>query len=37
MTSFTRACEEGRYIELETKYTRNAPMCNNPMHGILED
>ena len=37
MTSFTKACEEGRYIELETKYTRNAPMCHNPMHGILED
>ena len=37
MTSFSKACEEGKYIELTTKYTRNAPMCNNPMHGILED
>ena len=37
MTSFSKACEQGKYIELETKYTRNAPMQHNPMHGILED
>ncbi len=37
LTSFTRSCEEGKYIPLKTKYSRTAPMKNNPMHGILDD
>lgn len=37
MTSFTKSCQQQAYIPMETKYTRTAPMKNNPMHGILDD
>ncbi len=37
LTSFTKSCEKGAMIPLTTKYTRTAPMLNNPMHGYLED
>ena len=37
LTSFTKSCEEKRYIELETRYERSAAMENNPVHGILEE
>ena len=37
LTSFTKSCAEGKYIPLQTKYNRTAPMKNNPMHGILDD
>ena len=37
LTSFSKSCEKGEYIPLTTKYTRTAPMQNNPMHGILDD
>ncbi|MDD6274982.1 MAG: Gfo/Idh/MocA family oxidoreductase [Clostridiaceae bacterium] len=36
LTSFSKSCEKGEYIPLKTKYTRTAPMENNPMHGILD-
>lgn len=36
LTSFTKSCEAGACIPLQTKYTRTAPMKNNPMHGILD-
>ena len=36
LTSFTRSCQEKRYIELKTKYDRSAPMAHNPIHGILD-
>ena len=36
LTSFTKSCEEKRYIELKTKYERSAAMEHNPIHGILE-
>lgn len=36
LTSFSKSCEEGRYIELETKYERSAAMEHNPIHGILD-
>ena len=37
LTSFTKSCQEGRRIDLTTSYERKQPMCNNPMHGVLED
>ena len=36
LTSFTKSCEEKRYIELKTKYERSAAMEHNPIHGILD-
>ena len=36
LTSFSKSCEEGRYIELKTKYNRTPAMEHNPIHGILE-
>ncbi|MBQ2668909.1 MAG: Gfo/Idh/MocA family oxidoreductase [Clostridia bacterium] len=36
LTSFSKASEAGSFVELKTKYTRTAPMENNPMHGILD-
>ena len=36
LTSFSKSCEEGKYIELKTKYNRTAPMEHNPIHGILD-
>ena len=36
MTSFTKSCEEKRYIPLESRYTPTEPMKNNPIHGILD-
>ena len=29
--------EKGAMVELTSRYTRTAPMANNPMHGILDD
>lgn len=37
MTSFSKSCQQGEYIALESGYTRTAPMKNNPMHGVLDD
>ena len=37
MTGFSKSCESGAYIPMQTKYTPTAPMENNPMHGILDD
>ncbi|MGI5852225.1 MAG: hypothetical protein ACOX77_08985, partial [Caldicoprobacterales bacterium] len=37
LTSFTKSSEEGKYIPLQTKYTRTAPMVNDQIHGILDD
>lgn len=37
LTSFSKSCEEKRYIELKTKYERSAAMEHNPIHGILEE
>jgi len=36
LTSFSKSCEEKRYIELKTKYDRSVAMENNPIHGILD-
>ena len=36
LTSFSKSCEEKRYIELKTKYDRSAAMKHNPMRGILD-
>jgi len=36
LTGFSKASENGAYLKLQTKYARTAPMCNNPMHGILD-
>ena len=36
LTSFSKSCEEKRYIELKTKYERSAAMQHNPMRGILD-
>lgn len=36
LTGFSKASREGKFLELKTKYTRPAPMENNPMHGILD-
>lgn len=37
MTAFSKSCEQKAYVPMTTKYTRTAPMGNNPMHGILDD
>lgn len=37
LTSFSKSCETGRYVEIQSKYARTAPMENNPMHGVLDD
>lgn len=37
LTSFSKSSEQGAYIPLQTKYTRTAPMRNNPIHGVLEE
>ena len=36
LTGFSKASRAGKFLELKTKYTRPAPMENNPMHGILD-
>jgi len=36
LTSFSKSCKEGRYVELKTKYERSAAMEHNPIHGILD-
>lgn len=36
LTSFSKSCEEGRYIALKTGYERSAAMEHNPIHGILD-
>ncbi len=37
MTGFSKSCESGAYVPMQSKYTPTAPMENNPMHGILDD
>lgn len=37
MTAFSKSSETRAYVPMTTKYTRTAPMENNPMHGILDD
>lgn len=37
MTSFSKSSQEGKMVELTTKYERPEPMRYNPMHGMLED
>ncbi len=36
MTGFSKSWEQRKYVAMETKYTRTAPMENNPMHGVLD-
>jgi predicted dehydrogenase len=36
LTSFDKTSASGARYDVETKYTRGAPMKNNPMHGILD-
>ena len=36
MESFRTSSETGRVISIESRYTRSAPMQNNPLHGILD-
>ena len=36
MTGFTKASESGKFIEIKSPFTREAPMYNNPLHGILD-
>jgi predicted dehydrogenase len=36
LTSFSKSSEQKRYIELQTKYHRGAPMKNAVMNGILD-
>lgn len=36
MTAFERSSDKKAYVELETDYTREAPMKNNPLHGVLD-
>ncbi|MCI9552770.1 MAG: Gfo/Idh/MocA family oxidoreductase [Acutalibacter sp.] len=37
MTGFSKSGENRAYVPMTTKYTRTAPMENNPMHGVLDD
>ncbi len=36
LTAFSKSSASGKMYEMTTKYTRTNPMCNNPMHGILD-
>jgi len=36
LASFDKTSESGRVYEMQTRYEREAPMQNNPMHGILD-
>ena len=36
MTGFTKASESGGFYEMKTRFERQDPMKNNPMHGILD-
>jgi len=36
LTSFSKSCATGKYLRLKTRFTRSAPMNNNPMHGVLD-
>ena len=37
MTAFSKSSERKAYVPIATKYSRTAPMKNNPMHGILDE
>lgn len=37
LTSFSKSSEAGALVPLKTRYTRTAPMQNNPMHGVLDE
>ena len=37
MTAFSKSSERKTYVPIATKYSRTAPMKNNPMHGILDE
>lgn len=37
MERFQTSSEEKRWISLESRYERELPMCNNPVHGVLDD
>jgi hypothetical protein len=36
LTAFTTSSEQRKYIELKTKFTREEPMKNGGIHGILD-
>ena len=36
LTAFQKSSDAKAYYPMETRYTRFAPMENNPMHGILD-
>ena len=36
LTGFERAVKEGGYLELTTKYEREAPMAQGLPHGVLD-
>ena len=36
LTAFSESSARGAYLPLKTRYTRTAPMKNNPIHGILD-
>jgi len=36
LTAFSESSAKGGYLPLKTRYTRTAPMENNPMRGILD-
>ncbi len=36
LTSFSKSSESGATVALTTRYTRPAPMADNPVHGVLE-
>ncbi len=37
MTGIGESSKKGEYLKLNTRYTRTAPMQNNPMRGVLDD
>ena len=36
LTGFERAAAQGGYLELSTKYEREAPMAQGLPHGVLD-
>jgi hypothetical protein len=37
MTSFQKSCEERRFVDIQSKFTREKPMVYTMLPGILDD
>ena len=37
LTSFSKSCDQKKYVELKTKYSRGEPMKNAVVPGVLDE